>query len=78
MSDVTADFAARQESLRRNWCALLGVEEPTPEQNFFELGGDSMAAMELISRVHGETGCELPLDVLFTDGSLGELESAMR
>ena len=73
---TAVDVLARRQSVHRHWCALLGVPEADPVQNFFDLGGDSMIAMELISRVHAETGWEPPLEVLFTDGTLSELDLA--
>jgi acyl carrier protein len=59
----------KEQSIRDNWCLLLDLEEPAPQQNFFELGGDSLVALELFTRVAEETGWELPIDVLLTTGS---------
>jgi len=63
--------------LREEWCYLLGVQSPYPDQNFFSLGGDSLTAIELITRVADRTGWEIPVEVFFVDGTLGGLEGAM-
>ncbi|MFI5496831.1 acyl carrier protein [Actinoplanes sp. NPDC051859] len=72
---MTAAVQERIACLRTHWCAVLGVAAAEPAQNFFELGGDSLAAMELIRRVSVGTGWELPIEALFTVGTLAELES---
>lgn len=66
----------RRLSLYKHWREILKVESAEPEQNFFELGGDSLAAMDLVARVQTDTGWELPLDTLFTVGTLGEIVAA--
>ncbi len=48
------------------WRELLGVEEVAPEDNFFDLGGSSLLAVELIARLKGRVGVDLsPQDFLF-------------
>lgn len=64
-----------RESLRKHWCELLRVDDALPEQNFFDLGGDSLSAMELVSRVQADTGWELPLELLFGDETFAGIES---
>jgi len=66
----------RREILHKHWRAILKIESAEPNQNFFQLGGDSLAAMELIARVHAESGWELPMETLFTTGTLADLEDA--
>ncbi|MFB6719647.1 acyl carrier protein [Kribbella sp. NPDC056345] len=64
-------------SLRRNWCLLLDVPSADPAQNFFELGGDSLTAVELAARVEAESGAVVPFEVLLTDGDLRVVEAAL-
>lgn len=69
------DPADVRRSLRKHWRDILEVDSANAGQNFFDLGGDSLAAMELAARVHEDTGWELPLEILFRDGTLSGLES---
>ena len=58
----TAFLAPRthQERLVARLCAeLLDVEQVSVADNFFELGGHSILAMQLIARLHAETGVRL-------------------
>lgn len=63
--------------LREEWCAILGVEAAAPEQNFFALGGDSLAAVDLIARVAERTQWEIPVEAIFLDGTLEGLERSL-
>jgi amino acid adenylation domain-containing protein len=42
------------------WTELLGIE-PGPDDNFFDLGGHSMLAVQMVNRVARETGTSLKL-----------------
>jgi acyl carrier protein len=55
-----------QQLLADAWRELLGVEQVAPGDNFFDLGGSSLLAVELISRLRGRVSVELsPQDLLF-------------
>ena len=47
------------------WQALLGVDEVGVTDNFFEIGGHSLRAMVLVSRMEREFGVAVPLRELF-------------
>nr|WP_237547912.1 amino acid adenylation domain-containing protein [Streptomyces sp. SID5473] len=54
------------------WRDVLGVTRINPEDNFFDLGGDSLSAMEVAIRA-GDLGLRIrPADV-YTTGTFGEL-----
>ncbi|WP_155251539.1 type I polyketide synthase [Salinispora cortesiana] len=61
------------ERLRRVWLAMLGHAEIVDHDNFFDLGGNSLTAVELAVRVHGEFGVRLDLELLFDHPRLSEL-----
>ncbi|MFI6173683.1 acyl carrier protein [Nocardia sp. NPDC051052] len=46
-----------------------GYTEPTA--NFYELGGDSLLAGELMSALRAEFGTELPMNLLFEAPDMG-------
>ena len=56
---------------------ILGIPEVDPAKGFVALGGDSIAAINVVRRLQRTTGIELDaLDLLSCD-SLGELSESM-
>ena len=47
------------------WSGLLGVETIGRDENFFDLGGHSLVAIQMLSRIRRELGAELSLDVVY-------------
>ncbi|MGW8380600.1 amino acid adenylation domain-containing protein [Streptomyces sp. ODS28] len=52
---------ALEETVAGMWTELLGLPSVGREENFFSLGGDSLLATRLVTRVHAELGVELPM-----------------
>ena len=59
-----------EQQLAGIWRSLLGLERIGRDDSFFELGGDSLAAMRTVARIEALTGVRLTLRQL-TSGSLG-------
>ena len=57
----TAPQTPTEEKIAEIWTALLGLEKVGTNQNFFDLGGHSLMATQLISRVRSCFGVELAL-----------------
>ncbi|GAA0743735.1 SDR family NAD(P)-dependent oxidoreductase [Dactylosporangium roseum] len=55
------------------WSAALGVTDIDPAGDFFELGGNSLAAVQLISRINAHFGIDLGAGSLFDHSSLNAL-----
>jgi thioesterase domain-containing protein/acyl carrier protein len=55
------------------WRELLGVDEVAPEDDFFALGGHSLAAVRLFARIRKHYNVDLPLATLFQAPTLGAL-----
>jgi acyl carrier protein len=47
------------------WQEALGVETLGPEDEFFELGGDSLSAVQLMRRIRERFGVQMSIGVLF-------------
>jgi acyl carrier protein len=55
----------RQEALCAIFASVLEVEQVGVDDSFFDLGGQSLQAMRLLSRVRDELDLDLPIHVLF-------------
>ncbi|WP_426661101.1 amino acid adenylation domain-containing protein [Rhodanobacter aciditrophus] len=57
----STDDDPRRRYLAAVWCELVGVSAVSPQDNFFDVGGHSLLAVELAARVQRETGVRLNL-----------------
>ena len=62
-----------EATLAEVWRELLGVEEIAAGDDFFALGGHSLAAVRLFARIRKHYGVDLPLATLFQTPTLGAL-----
>ena len=62
-----------EEEIAEIWTALLGLEKVGSNQNFFDLGGHSLMATQLISRVRSCFGVELALCDFFAAPTIQNL-----
>ena len=71
--DYVAPETEAEQQLAVLWGELLGVEKVGIKDDFFALGGHSLIAMQLISRIAEVTDTQLPLDSVFNAPTLAEL-----
>ncbi|MGH7484246.1 MAG: phosphopantetheine-binding protein, partial [bacterium] len=62
-----------EERLAALWSELLGIENVGIDDSFFDLGGDSLAAMRMIGRAGELLGCEISLTHLFETPTISGL-----
>ncbi|WP_320775621.1 non-ribosomal peptide synthetase [Streptomyces sp. CRN 30] len=62
-----------ERRLARLWAELLDRERVGRHDDFFALGGHSLTALRLLSRVSRDFGAELTLDTVFTHSRLDDL-----
>ena len=60
------------------WAEVLGRNSIGRSENFFDLGGDSLRAMEVISRLHQKLSLELPLIAFFEDPTIEHLAQVIQ
>ena len=60
------------------WQDLLGVEHITPDQNYFDLGGDSSLAVHLFVQIEKVFNVKLPIFTLFEAPTIEELAQVLR
>ncbi|NEB38999.1 MupA/Atu3671 family FMN-dependent luciferase-like monooxygenase [Streptomyces sp. SID14515] len=56
--------------LREVWESVLGLRDAPADGNFFDLGGNSIAAIRLVNRVRDTLGVDYPLADFFADATL--------
>lgn len=59
-----------ENAIRSIWNEILGSADIGPDSDFFDLGGDSILALNMLFRVHADLGVELPPGTLFENASL--------
>lgn len=62
-----------QKRLAELWASTLQIDAPGLDDSFFELGGDSLLATVLITRIHEAFKVELGVQELYTLNSLKEM-----
>lgn len=75
--DVDGVSGAREEILCELFAQALGVERVGVEDSFFDLGGQSLRAIRLISRIRAVLGVEVPVRMLFSNPTVALLTRAL-
>jgi phthiocerol/phenolphthiocerol synthesis type-I polyketide synthase E len=77
-NQVTPVAGDIEGQLTRIWQELLGVEPIAPDQNYFDLGGDSSLAVHLFVQIEKTFNVKLPIFTLFEAPTIGELAQVLR
>jgi acyl carrier protein len=59
--------------LAEAWQGVLGLEQVGIEDNFFDVGGDSIKAIRLISRINEKLNSNLKIVDLYTNHNIDKL-----
>ena len=62
-----------QKALATIWADVLGVPRVGANDHFFDLGGHSILATRVVSRIRRDLGVQLPLRTIFTAPTLSQL-----
>ncbi|HSS47335.1 MAG TPA: condensation domain-containing protein, partial [Thermoanaerobaculia bacterium] len=76
-TEYVAPCGAREETLASIWKEVLGLERVGVAENFFELGGDSILSIQVVSRAH-RAGLRLTPKQLFQYPTVAALASVAR
>jgi mycobactin peptide synthetase MbtE len=66
-----------ERTMTANWREVLGVERVGLDDNFFDLGGNSLQAIQLYAMLRGALGVELAVLDLFKHPSIRSLVDAI-
>lgn len=72
-SEYAAPRSPLEESLARSWARVLGLEKVGIHDNFFTLGGDSLAGVQVALDVERLAGRPLDRSILFEAPTIAEL-----
>jgi amino acid adenylation domain-containing protein/non-ribosomal peptide synthase protein (TIGR01720 family) len=62
-----------ERALARIWAGVLGLERVGVDDDFFELGGDSILSLQILSRVRAGLDVRLPARAVFDTRTIGRL-----
>ncbi|MFD3531004.1 amino acid adenylation domain-containing protein [Streptomyces sp. NPDC058664] len=68
-----APLTPTEELVAGLWQDVLGAPKVAPEDNFFNLGGHSLMATQVVSRIRRVFGCEIALRTLFEKQTVRDL-----
>ena len=66
-----------EERVAAVWRQVLGVEQVGAHDSFLDLGGDSLLATRLMSRLREELAVDLPMDRLFAEPTVAAVAAAV-
>jgi acyl carrier protein len=72
------DEASLEARLMEMWCAEFGVESVRPDEDFFELGGDSFAAVGLVEEIRRAFDVDVGIAVIFDHPTVAELAAELQ
>lgn len=73
-----AGSGAIEDRMRVLWEQMLGLLDIAGDADFFELGGTSLAAVQLVSRIQEEFGVQLSVGMIFEIGTIDQLANEIR
>jgi amino acid adenylation domain-containing protein len=73
----SAPQSATEQQLCGIWAELLGVEPVGVHDNFFDLGGHSLSAVQVVTRIEDRMGLEISVADLFDAPTVAELAQVL-
>ena len=75
--DFVAPRDPTEQAVATIWGQVLGVDDLGAHDDFFERGGHSLLAMQVVSRIRDWFGVELPIQTLFDSPSVAEFAEVL-
>jgi acyl transferase domain-containing protein len=67
-----------EQGLAAIWGEVLGIDAVGVHDNFLELGGNSLAGMQIMARIHDRLGLDLSVRALFEDPTVAGMAALAR
>jgi len=67
-----------EKRLEKIWREVLGLESVGVTSPFFEIGGHSLKAMRIVSRIHRELACPVSLKAFFENATIRKLAALVK
>jgi len=67
-----------EQTIVRIWQDCIGIQAIGPDSTFLGLGGDSLAAVQIVARMNQSLAARLTINDLLTNPSIAELARALR
>jgi NAD(P)-dependent dehydrogenase (short-subunit alcohol dehydrogenase family)/acyl carrier protein len=77
-TEYAAPVTETEKILAAIWERFFGFEPLGRSDDFFELGGDSLQVMTVSTHIHKTLGVQIPLQVFFTNPTIGQLAGYIR
>lgn len=78
LTDASSTLAPTEARVAAVFCEVLDLTQVGVDSDFFELGGQSILALRLVSRLSEDFGVEVPLQVLFEASTVGSLSRRLQ
>ncbi len=72
MREFVAPRDEAEEVVANLWCEILGIEELSIYDNFFDLGGHSLSCVQVMGRIKESFGISVPVKTIFESPTVAE------
>lgn len=77
ISSPEESFNDEEKAIKAIFCKLLKVDSPGLNESFFEIGGNSLLAIELLYHINKLTNVQLPLSFLFQNTTIEQISKGL-
>jgi amino acid adenylation domain-containing protein len=67
-----------EQALAKIWVEVLDVNSVSINDNFFNIGGHSLASVRMFAKVEAEIGVKLPISMIFTSSTIRSMAQTIR
>ena len=72
-SEYIAPSTKTEKELEKLWCDILDMEKISTNANFFDLGGDSLCSIKLVSEIYSKLQVKINIKNLFDNPTISSL-----